>query len=282
MSVGTTTTFSELERYGRLYTGGKVAASADGTLLACTCGEELSLVDIATGKLLLSISVAGDELTAFALHPSKPELVTAGRSRLLRHWQYDREAKTSEQLRSWKAHKLPVVDLAYDETGTLVASAGADGAVMVFDVLKGFCTHVFRGHEGVVLRVLFQPSSLRLASCANDHTVRLWDLTSRECVHSLDGHVGVARALAFSPDGHTLFSGGADQIVNAWDTQTGKLTASLTVLEGVEAIVVDPVLGSGKEKKRKSAGGEALTFVTAGSKGTLRRWRVRPRTTTET
>eukprot|EP00962_Isochrysis_galbana_P055697 scaffold27466_cov101-Isochrysis_galbana.AAC.1 len=164
MSVGSTTTFSELERYGRLYTGGKVAATPDGALLACTCGEELSLVDVCTGKLVLSVRTEGDDLTAFALHPHRPELVTAGRSRLVRHWAYDQAGRTSQQLRSWKAHKLPAVDLAYDETGTLAASAGADGAVMVFDVPKGFCTHVFRGHAGVVLRVLFQPGQLRLAS----------------------------------------------------------------------------------------------------------------------
>jgi U3 small nucleolar RNA-associated protein 13 len=165
MSVGSTTTFSELERYGRLYSGGKVASTPDGTLLACTCGEELSLVDVATGKLVLSVSTEGDELTAFALHPHRPEIVTAGRSRLVRHWAYDVDGRTCQQLRSWKAHKLPAVDLAYDQTGTLAASAGADGAVMVFDVPKGFCTHVFRGHSGVVVRVLFQPNEMRIASC---------------------------------------------------------------------------------------------------------------------
>lgn len=47
---------------------------------------------------------------------------------------------------------MPMIDLAYDPSGTLVASASADSSVMVFDVDKGFCTHVFRGHEGVVHR----------------------------------------------------------------------------------------------------------------------------------
>jgi len=268
------TTFSQLQRYGRIYSGGKVAVSADGALLAAACGDSISLVDLATGRLLLSVGAEGDEITAFAIHPSLPELVLAGSSRHLRHVRYSAAAGSSEQVRAWRAHKLPVVDLAFERTGTLAASAGADGAVMVFDVAKGYATHVFRGHDGVVHRVAFSPaSSTRLASSGADHSVRLWDLASRECAAVLSAHVGAARALAWSADGATLISGGADQMVNVWDCRaarltSSRLTSSLAVLEGVEAIAVDPPPRSAE----RSAEPPKLTFVTAGSGGTLRRW----------
>ena len=105
-----------------------------------------------------------DEFTSFVLHPLLPQLVSASRARQLRHHALDVDAGKVESLRMWKAHKMPVLDLAYEGTGTLVASASADSAVMVFDVEKGFCTHVFRGHEGVVHRVTFHPDAARCAS----------------------------------------------------------------------------------------------------------------------
>lgn len=111
------TTFSEFERYGRLYTGGKAAVCSGGATLVCCCGEELSLLDLASGKRVLSVTSEADEITAFALHPHKPQLLSAGRSRMLRAWEYDLQQKSCAQLRAWKAHKLPVIDMAYDDTG---------------------------------------------------------------------------------------------------------------------------------------------------------------------
>ena len=122
------------------------------------------MVSVSTGKVVLSVQSEADEFTSFVLHPLLPQLVSASRARQLRHHALDVDAGKVESLRMWKAHKMPVLDLAYEGTGTLVASASADSAVMVFDVEKGFCTHVFRGHEGVVHRVTFHPDAARCAS----------------------------------------------------------------------------------------------------------------------
>ena len=77
--------FQESERFGRLYTGGKVDVSHDGTLVVCQCGEELKVVAVETGKVVATVSSEGDEFTCFVMHPSKLELVSASRSRQIRH-----------------------------------------------------------------------------------------------------------------------------------------------------------------------------------------------------
>ena len=191
-----------------------MAASHDGSFVVCPCDDALRVVELRSGKEVLVVQSEEDEFTAFALHPSRLELVSASRSRQLRHWTLGSPQElVCTCVRVWKAHKLAVADLAYEPTGTLVASGGADGAVMVFDVAKGFCTHVFRG-SSVVHRVLFHPDPGRLLlfSTAADHVVRLWDLRSRACVAELAAHAGVPASLAVSPDGRTLLSGGRDQI----------------------------------------------------------------------
>jgi U3 small nucleolar RNA-associated protein 13 len=141
-------------------------------------------VDITTGRLLLVVPCDEDDFTAFALAPSGTELVTAGRSRQLRSWVLDVGVTTCEFTRVWKAHKMPVMDLAYDASGRFVASGSADSTAMVFDVAKGIATHVFRGHTGVVHLVRFHPdaSRLHLYTSGADNGVRVWDLRSRACV----------------------------------------------------------------------------------------------------
>ena len=64
------------------------------------------------------------------------------------------------QVRTWRAHKLPVSDMAIDASGGFVATASADRSVKVWDLQGGFCTHSFTGHSGVVLRVIFHPKQV--------------------------------------------------------------------------------------------------------------------------
>lgn len=47
-------------------------------------------------------------------------------------------------------------------SGGLLATAGADRKVLVWDVDGGFCTHYFRGHKGVVTCIMFHPDPNRL------------------------------------------------------------------------------------------------------------------------
>jgi WD40 repeat protein len=42
-------------------------------------------------------------------------------------------------------------------SGGLLATAGADRKVLVWDVDGGFCTHFFKGHAGVVSCIMFHP-----------------------------------------------------------------------------------------------------------------------------
>ena len=142
--------FKEHERNGRLYTGGRIDVTHDGANVVCMCGEELKLVDVETGTVVGIVSSEGDEFTSFVVHPEKMELVSASRSRQIRHTSLSVAPGTCEVVRTWKAHKMPVTTMAYDATGSLLATGSADMTVMVFNVAKGFCTHVFKGHEGVV------------------------------------------------------------------------------------------------------------------------------------
>lgn len=259
----TLSSFVEAGRFGRLYTGGKV--HAHGSFVICPCGVDVHAIDVTTGKVVFEVSADADEFTSFAVRADGRQLVTAGRSRQLRSWSLVLDAASDATCtfnHVWKAHKMPVMDLTYDPTGTLVASASSDSSAMVFDVDRAACTHVFRGHNGPLHLVAFHPDpkKLKLLTAGADNLIKVWDLNTRACVGSLSSHVGLPTSLAFSPDGTTLLSAGRDQLVNLWRWRDLSLSSSITVLEPLESVAV------------VEAEAAQLHFVTAGENGLLRRW----------
>ena len=67
----------------------------------------------------------------------------------------DDQSLALELLRTLRPHTSPVVTLATDRTGTLVATGGAEGMVKVWDIRGGYTTHTFHGHGGVVSALHF-------------------------------------------------------------------------------------------------------------------------------
>lgn len=52
--------------------------------------------------------------------------------------------------------------MACHASGGLLATAGADHKVQVWDVDGAFCTHYFKGHKGVVTSIMFHRDPSRL------------------------------------------------------------------------------------------------------------------------
>jgi U3 small nucleolar RNA-associated protein 13 len=201
-----------------------------------------------------------------------------------------------------RAHDAPVYVCKTDPTSTYLASGASDGTVKVWDIVRGFPTHVLRGHGGVVSAIAwsyprvqdFEARKMRLFTASVDTRIRVWDLTkgaeqSRagkqvkpEAV--LEGHVSVPRGLDVSEDGRWLVSGGRDQVVLVWDLnerqpkRSGKgkekeawpaLANTITALERVEAV---GILGEEVDAGESSSRGRHVRFFTAGEKGVVRIW----------
>jgi U3 small nucleolar RNA-associated protein 13 len=194
-----------------------------------------------------------------------------------------------------RPHDAPVHVCKVDPTSSYLSSGSADGVVKVWDIVRGFITHVFKGHGGVVSALTFKytvdPSSpsgntsMFLISASVDTRIRVFELTSSKAtgkaVAVLEGHMSVPRGLEVSADGNWLISGGRDSVVLIWDISPltlspkaktkappalCKLIRTIPVLEAVEALG----LLHENESLVQSAGTSLL--YTGGEKGVIRIW----------
>lgn len=222
-----------------------------------------------------------DMITSFCVHPNGSEIVVSLRNLLLRHYRLG----DKEPVRSIRGHQMPVVAMAYDRTGTLVATGSADKTVRVWDIPRGHCTHSFREHSDVVQMVRFHPDPSRLVlfSGSDDSTLRMYDLKKSTCVSCFRQHMSLPTALSFSEDGNLMTSCGRDQVLNFYSIN-GKPAHLKTVpvmdeLEGVQllnaahsAVLLGAASKTSAKGKKRSRDAELVqrVLVTGGLKGVLR------------
>jgi WD40 repeat protein len=115
-------------------------------------------------------------------------------------------------------------EAALSPTADVLAVAGADGAIRVWDLRTRTRTLALRtdlhrrtGHDAAALALAFSPDGALLASAHVDGVVHLWDVAKGEEVPVRLRHDEPVGALAFSPDGATLATGSLDANLRLWD-----------------------------------------------------------------
>ena len=172
---------------------------------------------------------------------------------------------TGRQVFVADAHTAPVMAVSFAPDASRLATAGADGRIMIWqldgdtaDDRPAVPILVLDDHEAEVTDVTFSPDGRLLATSARDSTIRLWDAATGAELTILSGHEGSVRDVAFSPNGDLLYSAGSDQVARTWDTTSGE---ELRVLSGHTDRLTDLALSP-----------DGSRLATAGWDGTIRIW----------
>ena len=106
--------------------------------------------------------------------------------------------------------------VAFRGDGQMIATAGDDRTVRLWNIAGIAVGDPLLGHECAVTSVAFIPRKPAIASGGWDGTIRLWSIGDRSSFDPLVGHRGPVRAVDVSKDGEILISVGDDGTLRLW------------------------------------------------------------------
>ncbi|KAK6002900.1 hypothetical protein QM012_001650 [Aureobasidium pullulans] len=113
-------------------------------------------------------------------------------------------------------HQKQVNHVTFSPDGTLLASAGFDNLIKLWNAADGTFLFTLKGHVGPVYQVAFSADSRLLVSGSKDTTLKVWDVKTGKLKEDLPGHKDQVFAVDWSPDGDRVGSGGQDKQVRVW------------------------------------------------------------------
>nr|O24076.1 RecName: Full=Small ribosomal subunit protein RACK1; AltName: Full=Guanine nucleotide-binding protein subunit beta-like protein [Medicago sativa]CAA69934.1 G protein beta subunit-like [Medicago sativa subsp. x varia] len=171
-----------------------------------------------------------DWVSCVRFSPSTPQptIVSASWDRTVKVWNL-----TNCKLRNTLAgHSGYVNTVAVSPDGSLCASGGKDGVILLWDLAEG--KRLYSLDAGSIIHALcFSPNRYWLCA-ATESSIKIWDLESKSIVEDLkvdlkteaDAAIGgdtttkkkviYCTSLNWSADGSTLFSGYTDGVVRVW------------------------------------------------------------------
>ncbi len=135
----------------------------------------------------------------------------------------------------------PITALAMGPEGAVLAAAGEDKVVRLWDLGTGKLRASLSGHTGAVNQLRFSARGGFLASAADDGSVKLWDPATGHLTRTLTGKGLALRWLEVTPDGTLVAAAGETNNILVWDAGTGTLKYELKGhTDNVRGLVVSP------------------------------------------
>ncbi|MFM9996375.1 MAG: protein kinase domain-containing protein [Phycisphaerales bacterium] len=196
--------------------------------------ELLRVSDIERGRMLtLGGDLRGAERAlwgAFAARPGADDATWALRELYFRF----------PLLRTLSAGDGDLFSARFNHDGTLLATAGDQGHVDLWNPATGDLIRTLRGHTQRLNCVRFSPDGTLLGSGGLDSVIRLWNVHDGSPAGALEGHTRSMHEFVFSSDGTLIYSSGQDGTIRMWDVPTRSLLRQQQSRANGWAVRLDP------------------------------------------
>jgi len=158
-------------------------------------------------------------------------------------WEWQSETYVLKQ----QGHSMSMVSVSYSPDGSLLATAGEDAKIKLWNTQSGFCFVTFSEHESSVTGLVFTPSGKVVLSSSLDGTVRAFDMARYRNFKTFTSPRPVQfSCVSVDSSGEFVAAGGHDVFeVFLWSLTTGRLVEVLSGHEGpVGALAFSPSVAS--------------------------------------
>ena len=280
-----------------------IALSPDGSRLAVSAGDDVSLVDV--GSSATSATLLGPRVRALAWDPTGSHLLIGNASGEASVWsprggrlalreiaeavsavafspdgrlaavagddgtEQVSDATTGRIVTQCNYLHARIASLEFDATGQHLAAAGASGELAITNTRNGMLITVLDGPSQQLRVARFDPSSQRVVAASWDGTARIWDARSpyrRWDAAPISTGYGLFGGVA--PDGRFLAITCPGCDTRVWDTADGRLLAALpeVVAPGDDAPVPFPVVSAAGDRAALARGKAAELYELPGGK----------------
>ena len=245
-----------------------VALSQDGQLAACGRANHIFVYHVPSRQLLTRLvdttvtndlaAAHRDLVQSLAFNP-EGTLLASGSYREVKLW---RRPKNVHALQVSNADTNGITAMAVNSEGKMLATAGTENIIKLWELPSGKQIKTFAGHEKTVTALRFSTNGARLFSGSLDKTLRIWNVGDGSVV-SLTNTPAELNAIALLAGDTQIASAHADNTIRIWAWANPSNTITLMKeLKGHEAAVtaLEPI----PQKPNQ--------FVSGSTDGTVRQW----------
>ncbi|XP_059318131.1 transcriptional corepressor LEUNIG_HOMOLOG-like isoform X1 [Lycium ferocissimum] len=170
------------------------------------------------------------------------------------HTQAEREVISFKEINNLQT-KSKLLCCHFNSQGDLLATAGEDGKVLIWDLGNGN-VNSGEGHAHFVTDIRFRPNSTVFATSSFDRTVMIWDAAKpSNPFQNLVEHAGHVMSIDFHPTNVGLLSScDSNDDIRLWDVNTGDFKLILKLLVQMQ--------GGGKQVRFQPQLGDTLAVST--------------------
>jgi WD40 repeat protein len=157
------------------YSGHQASVTAlevtnSGQLFSGSNDETIRCWDVRTGACTYVIKVKGATVNGLLCTPEG--LLAWTSDFFVSHF----NAKSGKRVRSYEGHTGKILQWRLDPAQAYLYTASADGTVRRWNLRRGHCAAIFRGHKDLVHSILIASTAGQLYSGSSDTTTLIWDI----------------------------------------------------------------------------------------------------------
>ncbi len=126
------------------------------------------------------------------------------------------ETNSGQLITEMVGHRDTLYAAAFSPDEQIIATAGYDSEIMLWDAQSGSPLRTLSGHNGAIFELAFSPDGEVLVSGCADETVKVWQVESGERLDTLSQPEGEVYAVGVSPDGQHIIAGSSDNRLRVW------------------------------------------------------------------